>query len=110
MLNLFEGILEFILHKYLDVEANLLPSMLSSLDGAVINNNFALQAGMNLNNSLFVEDEHSQYVNIVVVRESEGNYAKFATLKKWITSQKVKDFIAEKDIRYSNSCMLIVGF
>lgn len=78
------------------VAANLLPSMLSSLDGAVINNNFALQAGMDLSKSLLVEDEHSPYVNIVVVREGEENDEKFVIFKRWITSQKVKDFINEK--------------
>src|SRR5579863_645056 len=46
----------------------------SQLDLAVINSNFALQAGINpLQDAIFIENANSPYVNIVVVRDGNQN-------------------------------------
>ena len=79
-----------------EVEAALLPRTLDSVDVAVINTNYALQAGfVPTEDALLIEDANSPYVNIVTVRNDDEN----ALLKKLdaaLQTQEVKDFINEK--------------
>ncbi len=60
--------------KILELEAPQLPRALDDqkVDIAIINNTFASQAGLVAKrDGLFVEDEHSPYVNIIVCREGD---------------------------------------
>lgn len=43
---------------------------------AVINNNFAAQAGLILKNGLLKEDKESAYMNVIVAREDNKNSEK----------------------------------
>ncbi len=76
------------------------PAMLSrtlnakQLDLAVINSNYALQAGMNpLKDAIFIEGPKSPYVNIVAVRPDEVNEPRMKALAKALNSQQVKTYI-----------------
>jgi len=78
------------------LEAAALPRVLDEVDAAVINGNFALQAGLNpINDGILIEGENSPYANIVVVRAGEENEEKYQKLIEALQSEKVKNFIEE---------------
>jgi len=82
--------------KVTALEAAALPRVLDEIDGAVINGNFALQAGLNpTKDGVIIEGKDSPYANIVVVRSGEENEEKFQKLIKALQSDEVKNFIEE---------------
>lgn len=84
--------------KIKPVEAALLPRVLDdkNVAAAVINGNYALQAGLKGSDALIQEGKESPYANILVVQETRVNDESLQKLKKALQSQKVKDFIEEK--------------
>ena len=81
-----------------EMEAAQIAGVRDSVALAVINGNYALQAGLNAGvDALAVEDAASisatTYANILVVKEGNENNAKIEALKKALLSQEVKDFI-----------------
>lgn len=81
--------------KIKPVEAALLPRTLDDVDAAVINGNYALQAGLSSANALILEGAQSPYANILVVQSTRVNDENLQKLKKALQSQKVKDFIQQ---------------
>lgn len=80
-----------------EMEAAQLPRVLQDTDVAVINTNFALDAGLNpLKDSLFIEDADSPYVNVLVVNAGDENNPEIQKLVKALTSEEVKKFINDK--------------
>ena len=79
-----------------EVEAALVPEIKGDVDYAIINNNFALQAGLNpVADSLLIEDANSPYVNVVSVKEGNETTDAAKALAAALQSQKVVDFINE---------------
>ena len=79
-----------------EVEAALVPEIKGDVDYAIINNNYALQAGLNpVADSLLIEDANSPYVNVVSVKEGNENTDAAKALAAALQSQKVVDFINE---------------
>lgn len=81
--------------KLKQIEAAMLPKVFSDIDGAVINGNYALQAGLSSIDAVFLEDSKSPYANILVVRSSDINDPKILKLKEKLLSPKTKQFIEE---------------
>ncbi len=82
--------------KITALEAAALPRVLEEVDGAVINGNFALQAGLNpTKDGIIIEGKESPYANIVVVRAGEENEEKYQKLIEALQSDEVKNFIEE---------------
>ncbi|NLY77775.1 MAG: MetQ/NlpA family ABC transporter substrate-binding protein [Tissierellia bacterium] len=82
--------------KFTPLEAAQLPRVLNDLDGAVINGNFALEAGLiPTKDAILLEDKDSPYANIVAVRSEEKDEEKFKKLMKALQSDEVKQFIEE---------------
>lgn len=80
-----------------EMEAAQLPRVLQDTDLAVINTNFALDAGLNpVKDSLFIEDADSPYVNVLVVNAGDENKPEIQKLVKALTSEEVKNFISDK--------------
>ena len=80
-----------------EVEAAQLPRVLDDVDAAVINTNYAMQAGfVPEKDALLIEDSTSPYVNIVAVREGDENKPAIQALMKALKSDTVKKFIEEK--------------
>lgn len=78
------------------LEAAFLPRTLDEVDAAIINGNYALEAGLNpVGDGLIIEDADSPYVNVVVVREGEEEEEKFTKLLNALQSDKVKTYIEE---------------
>ncbi len=85
--------------KIVEVEAAQLPRSLGDVDIAVINGNYAIEAGLKVSEALAVEDSKSTaatlYSNIVAVRAGEESSEKSAALVKALTSDTVKKFMEE---------------
>ena len=80
-----------------EVEAAQLPNVLQDVDYAVINSNYAIEAGLNpVSDSLAAEGSSSFYSNILAVKRGHEGEAKIQALVAALQSQKVADFIAEK--------------
>ena len=83
--------------KFLELEPALLPRALDDVTAAVINANYALEAGFNpAKNAIALEEKTSPFGNVVAVREGDDKKEAFQKLKKAITSPEVKKFIEEK--------------
>ena len=82
--------------ELVEVEAALVPEIKQDVDYAIINNNYALQAGLNpVEDSLLIESADSPYVNVVSVKEGNENSDAAKALAAALQSQKVVDFINE---------------
>ena len=80
-----------------EVEAAQIPNVLKDVDYAVINSNYALDAGINpVKQSLVIEGSYSAYANILAVKSGNENEPKILALVAALSSQKVADFIAQK--------------
>ncbi|MBQ6293690.1 MAG: hypothetical protein IJK77_07480 [Lachnospiraceae bacterium] len=83
--------------KFQEVEAAQIPNILKDVDYAVINSNYALDAGINpVKQSLVIEGSYSAYANILAVKEGNENEPKIKALIAALSSQKVADFITQK--------------
>jgi len=84
-----------------ELEAAQLARALQDVDLAVINGNYAIDAGLNVNrDALAVEDKDSEaaqtYANIVVVKEGNENNEAIKALVEALRSEEVRKFINEK--------------
>ena len=79
-----------------EVEASVLPEykLGKDVDYVIINNNYALQAGLNpVTDSLLIENADSPYVNVVSVKDGNQDSDAAKALAAALQSQKVVDFI-----------------
>ena len=86
--------------EIVEMEAAQIAGVRDSVALAVINGNYALQAGLNAGvDALAVEDAESisatTYANILVVKEGNEELEKIQALKKALLSEEVKNFINE---------------
>lgn len=80
-----------------EVEAATIPRILAQVDAAVINTNYALDAGLKpRTDALSLEGADSPYINYLVARPDNQNDARVQALATALRSQAVKDFIAQK--------------
>lgn len=80
-----------------EVEAAQIPNILQDVDYAVINSNYAINAGINpLTDSLAIEGSSSAYGNVLTVKEGNENTDKTKALAAALNSQQVADFINQK--------------
>ncbi len=83
--------------EFYEVEAAIVPNVKADADYAIINNNYALDAGLNpATDSLLIESADSPYVNVVSVREGNEDLPAIRALVAAVTSQQVVDYISEK--------------
>ena len=82
--------------QFKEVEAATVPTILPDVDIAVINTNYAIGANLAKDLVLKTEAGDSPYVNVLVVKEGNENSDKTKVLVEAITSQAVKDYIADK--------------
>lgn len=85
--------------KFKPVDAALIPKAYKEKDGAVINSNYAIQAGLNpVKDGLVIEGSESKYSNIIAVKESDKNKEIIKKLLKAFQSKEVKEYI-EKNFK-----------
>ncbi len=83
--------------KIRELEAATLPRVLTQVDLALINTNYALEAKLNpTEDALFIEGNDSPYVNILVARPDNKDSAAMQKLIDALHSEEVKQFINEK--------------
>lgn len=86
--------------ELVELEPPMLPRSLddAGVDAAVINSNFALEAGMNPSkDSIYLESgENNPYANVLATREDNKDSDAIKKLAKAMTSPEVKAFIEEK--------------
>lgn len=83
--------------KFTELEAATLARVLADVDLALINTNYALEAGLNpLEDALLIEGAESPYANIVAVKAGNEKDPRIEKLIKAINSEDVKKFIAEE--------------
>ena len=83
--------------EFVEVDAAQVPNTLKDVDYAVINSNYAIDAGLKpVSDSLIQEGSYSAYSNIVAVKEGEESSAKIKALVAALTSKKVADYITSE--------------
>ncbi|MDT4845601.1 Membrane lipoprotein TpN32 [compost metagenome] len=83
--------------KVRELEAATLPRVLTQVDLALINTNYALEAKLNpTKDALIIEGSDSPYVNILVARPDNQDSVAMQKLAKALNSAEVKAFILEK--------------
>lgn len=77
--------------KIHELDAAQLPRILPDVTIAIINSNYAIPAGLSpKKDAIYLENQHSPYVNIIVVREADKNNASLQTLVKAFQTSEVK--------------------
>lgn len=80
--------------KIRELDAAQLPRTLQDVDAAVINTNFAVEAGLiPAKDAIIIEGKDSPYANVVAVRAEEKDSPAIKALVKASNSKEVKDFI-----------------
>lgn len=83
--------------RFRELEAATLPRVLPDVDMALINTNYALEAGLNpVNDALFIEGEDSPYANLVAANADRKDDAAIQKLVKALQTDEVRAFIQEK--------------
>jgi D-methionine transport system substrate-binding protein len=80
--------------QLVELDAAQLPRSLDDLDAAVINANFAIDAGLNpARNALFTETRESPYANVLAVNADTQSDPRFRALAIALTSVETRAFI-----------------
>ena len=80
--------------EFVEVEAAMVPNILPDVDYAIINNNYALDFGLNpVADSLLIESADSPYANVLCVNAGNETTDAAKALAAALYSQKVADFI-----------------
>jgi len=83
--------------KFREIEAATLPRVLDQVDLAVINTNYALDAGLKpRTDALVLEGGDSPYVNYLVARPDNRDDRRIQALAAVLRSQDTRDFISRK--------------
>ena len=84
-------------YEIIELEARLLPTTLQDVDVAVINGNYAIDAGLKVSEALAVEAAGGQaaeaYVNVLAVKEGSEENEGVQALVKALQSEAVREFI-----------------
>lgn len=83
--------------EFFELEAATLPRVLNQVDLAMINTNYALEAGLNpTKDALIIEGSDSPYVNILVTRKDNKDDPAIQKLADALTSDEVRKFINDQ--------------
>ena len=85
--------------EIMELEARLLPDSLKDVDLAVINGNYAIDAGLKISDALAIESAEGEaataYANVLTVKEGNENDEGIQALLAALKSDEVKTFIEE---------------
>ncbi len=83
--------------KFRELDSAMLPRVLDQVDLALINTNYALDAGLKpTEDALAIESSNSPYVNFLVSRTDNRNDPRVQKLARALTSPEVKEFIEKQ--------------
>ena len=93
--------------EFLEVEAAMVPNVLPDVDYAIINNNYALDFGLNpVADSLLIESADSPYANVLCVNAGNESSDAAKALAAALYSKKVADYITET---YAGAAVSVVA-
>lgn len=86
--------------EFVELEAAQIPRTLPEVSFAVMNGNYAMEAGLNVSdNALLYEDQESEaiatYVNVIAVKDGNQDSAKIKALVNALKSDAIKNYISE---------------
>lgn len=85
--------------KFVEMDAAQIPRAIKDTDLAIVNGNYALDAGLNLDDALLIESSDSTtaqtYANVIAVRAGEENTEKTKVIVKILTSDETKQYIQD---------------
>jgi len=85
--------------KFFEAEAAAVARSLQDVDYAIINGNYALEAGLKVSDALAVESKDSEaaktFANIVAVYDGDQNKPEIQALAKALTSEETRTFIED---------------
>lgn len=82
--------------KFQALEAATLPRTLKDVDIAIINGNYALQAGFNaVDDAILLEENSSPYSNIITIRKGDEERPELKALMKALQSEEIKKYIED---------------
>ena len=85
--------------EIVEIEAAQLPARLPDVDMAVINGNYAIDAGLSVADALAIEDADGEaaaaYVNVVAVKEGNENNEAILALVEALKSEEIKAYMEE---------------
>ncbi len=83
-----------------EMEAAQIARALADVDMAVINGNYAIEAGLKVSDAVAVEDKESEaaqtYANVLVVKEGNENNEAVQALAEALQSDEIKEFMETK--------------
>lgn len=83
--------------KFAELDAAQLPRSLDDVDAAVINTNYALEAGLHpKSDAIAIEGEKSPYANVIAVREQDKDAPWVKTLVESYHDDSIRTFINEE--------------
>lgn len=83
--------------KFSELEPPQLPRSLDEVEIAVINTNFAIDAGLSpIKDSIFIENKESPYVNLLIANTESAEKTGIKSLIKALNSEDTRKFITEK--------------
>lgn len=83
--------------EFAEIDAAQLPRSLDDVDAAVINTNYAMEAGLNpRNDSIAIEGDESPYANIIVVRTADKDASWAKTLVEAYHDDSIRKFIDDE--------------
>ncbi|MCJ8521383.1 D-methionine transport system substrate-binding protein [Pseudorhizobium tarimense] len=83
--------------QFVELDAAQLPRSLDDVAAAVINTNYALEAGLNpKTDSIAIEGEKAPYVNVIAVRSADKDAPWVKTLVESYQNDEVKAFVNEE--------------
>ncbi|MEE0510473.1 MAG: MetQ/NlpA family ABC transporter substrate-binding protein [Peptococcaceae bacterium] len=85
--------------EFVEMDAAQIPRALEDTDLAIVNGNYALDAGLNLDDALLIESSDSTtaqtYANVIAVRAGEEDTEKTKVIVKILTSDETKQYIQD---------------
>ena len=81
--------------ELIEMDASETARSLDDVDAAVVNDTFALDAGLDKNTSIYTEDPKSdsvkQYINVIAARKEDENNEKYKEFVKYYQSEETKE-------------------
>lgn len=88
--------------EFKEMNPEVLPNILDSVDAAIINGYFAIAAGLDLSTDLYNEKVTEGYINIIAVREADVDSELTKTLDKIVHSDDFRNAIENPDKQYKS--------
>ena len=85
---------------FTEVNAEVMTSILDSVDAAIINGNYALSGGLNLSDALYNEQIADGYFNVIAVRSEDKDSDLAKKIVEIVKSDAFKSIIEDESKRY----------